>query len=95
MKYIDGMVLTFPGCDPIMLWEGKAAWEDAIKRLATQSKAKPLGWSDGLALTAKDVCFDQARARSDGVSLMARASKYGVAGEPLGQQQTYGIDDAK
>jgi hypothetical protein len=38
--------------DPIMLWEGKSAWEDAIKRLTYQENKAPLGWSDGLALTA-------------------------------------------
>lgn len=86
MKYIDDMVMTLPGSAPVMLWEGKSAWKDAIKRLATQGTAIPLGWSDGLALTAQDVCFDQARLRSDGVSLMERASKYGNAGEPLGHQ---------
>jgi hypothetical protein len=51
MKNIDGMVMN-DGVVPIMLWEGKSAWEDAIKRLSTQGTAAPLGWSDGLALTA-------------------------------------------
>ena len=32
MKNIDGMVMN-DGTVPVMLWEGKSAWEDAIKRL--------------------------------------------------------------
>jgi len=96
MKQIDGMVMTPNGTgQPIMLWEGKKAWEDAVSRLSTQGIAQPLGWSDGLALTAQDVCFDQARLRTDGVKVMQRARKYGKVTMPSGTQQSYGVETAK
>merc|ERR1711957_775974 len=69
--------------------------EDALSRLSTQGIAQPLGWSDGLALTAQDVCFDQARLRTDGVKVMQRARKYGKVTMPSGTQQTYGVETAK
>jgi hypothetical protein len=59
MENIDGMVMHTPGLgQPVMLWEGVSAWEDAIVRLSQQGSAGPLGWSDGLTLTAQEVCFD-------------------------------------
>jgi len=96
MKEIKGMVMTPNGIgQPVMLWEGKKAWEDALKRLSVQGSATPLGWSDGLALTAQDVCFDQARLRTDGVKVWQRAGKYGSVSLPSGTQQSYGIETAK
>lgn len=83
MKYINDMIMTPPGGSPVMLWEGKSAWQNAYERLSLQGTYLPLGWSDGLALTAQDLCFDLARQRSDGVSLQARAAKYGQATWPI------------
>lgn len=96
MENIDGMVMHTPGLgQPVMLWEGVSAWEDAIVRLSQQGSAGPLGWSDGLALTAQEVCFDQARLRSDGVPVWSRAQKYGKVTMPSGTQQSYGIETAQ
>jgi len=37
MKQINGMTMTSIGTGkPVMLWEGKKAWEDALSRLSTQ-----------------------------------------------------------
>jgi len=100
-KLYRGREIRFPGRVVAATREGAGAVDEAIGDLSARKPVPPLAYSRGLSLAARDLVREQGvsgetgHGAGEGMTAEARAGRYGKWRRKLGENISYGMDNAR